>query len=473
MEAIAGDYIGVPGNDIDVTAQIINRNNSTTKLNKITFFDYTDSIISLNLKPNELISIKAKKHLLSQTSYSNPYWLAEKHEPGRYIVKNPLLIGMPENDPAEKIVFDLDIQGLNLKIERGVVYKYTDPVKGELYRPFEIIPPATVNASEKVLVFIDTIPKTIHFTVKANTGSVNGTLIVKTSNGWNIEIKKPYFKLENKGDVAVIEATLNTSRIGVEGKLQASLNIENQIYSMSITRIEYDHIPYQFILTDAETKMVSMHLKKAGANIGYIPGAGDDIPACLKQIGYNVSFLTDDLLANENLSKYDAIVSGVRAYNINDKLQVHYPRLMEYVNNGGNLIVQYNTNNRIGPVIAKIGPYPFTISRDRVTDENAEVRMLKPNHPALTFPNMINSSDFDYWIQERGIYFAGDLDTNYETILSMNDPNEKAAEGSLIIAKYGKGNFVYTGLVFFRELPAGIPGAYRLFVNLLSLPANK
>ena len=202
-------------------------------------------------------------------------------------------------------------------------------------------------------------------------------------------------------------------------------------------------------------------------------GKGDEVAACLKQIGYNITILSDDLLSNDDLSKYDAIITGVRAYNTMDRLQAHYARLMDYVKQGGNLIVQYNTNNRIGPVLAKMGPYPFTISRDRVTDEKAEVRIVNTTHPAVTFPNKISAADFEGWIQERGIYFAGERDKNYETVLSMNDPTEKANEGSLIISKYGKGNFVYTGLVFFRELPAGVPGAYRLFVNLISLPKNK
>ncbi len=472
MEATAGNYAGIPGNAVDIMVQIVNRNKVDVKLNKITFFEKTDTVTSRSLKQNEFVSFKHKETLPLQIAYSNPYWLNEKHGPARYIVKNQLWIGNPENDPAEKIIFDLDIQGLNLKVARGLEYKFTDPVKGEIYRPFEILPPATVNVSDKVFVFTDTIPKTIQFSVKANTDSISGTLIAMTTEGWKVEIEKPEFKLNTKGDVAVIEATVRSGKNNVEGKLQPSLKIDSHIYSKSIARIEYDHVPYQFILSDAEAKLVPVNLTKTGINIGYIPGAGDEIPSCLKQIGYHVTVLTDELLASENLSKYDAIVSGIRAYNTNDKLQLYYSKLMEYVSSGGNLVVQYNTNSRIGPVIAKIGPYPFTISRDRVTDEKAEVRMIKPNHAALTFPNTINNSDFDNWVQERGIYFANELDNHYETILSMNDPNEKASDGSLIIAKYGKGNFVYTGLVFFRELPAGNSGAYRLFVNLLSLPRN-
>jgi len=213
-------------------------------------------------------------------------------------------------------------------------------------------------------------------------------------------------------------------------------------------------------------------LRKQEFKLAIFPGAGDDVPACLKQIGYEVTILDDALLTNENLSKYDAIVTGIRAYNTNDRLQMHYTKLMDYVKNGGNLIVQYNTNNRIGPVKANIGPYPFTISRDRVTDEKADVQFNNEKHSVLNFPNKITQKDFDGWIQERGIYFATEIDKQYETIFSIKDPNEKASDGSLIVGNYGKGNFVYTGLVFFRELPAGIPGAYRLFANLLSIPKN-
>jgi len=183
--------------------------------------------------------------------------------------------------------------------------------------------------------------------------------------------------------------------------------------------------------------------------------------------------LPDEILATAELSQFDAIITGVRAYNTNEKLQLYYKKLMAYVKNGGNLIVQYNTNNRISSVPQNIGPYPFTITRERVTDENAAVTFTQANHPAFNFPNKITNADFDNWVQERGIYFATDSAKNYQQILSMKDPNEKPNEGSLLLAPFGKGNFVYTGLAFFRQLPAGIPGAYRLFANLISLPPNE
>ncbi len=471
LEANTTDYSATPGSDVSITAQIIARNNVEVLLDNISFPGF-DTTTSLKLKTEEFYSFK---HVSTLTAIepNNPYWLKDKHGIGLYVVPSLALRGTPENISNTTVVFNLTILGLKLKLEKPLVYKTTDPVKGEIYRPFEILPPATVNLSEKSVVFTDEKPKTIQLTVKADKANVSGTIKLTTSEGWTATIANPNFTLTEKGAETIIEASITKGKTAVDGIITASLLIDGVEYKKAIKRIDYDHIPNQFILTDAEARLVNVDLKKGGLNIGYIPGAGDDVATALKQAGYNVTILTDDLLTNADLSKYNAIVSGVRAYNTNDRLQVHYTKLMDYVKNGGNLIVQYNTNNRIGPLVAKIGPYPFTISRDRVTDETAEVKFTNPTHPALNLPNKITSKDFDGWVQERGIYFATETDKNYETILSIQDPKEKASDGSLIISKYGKGNFVYTGLVFFRELPAGVPGSYRLFANLLALPTNK
>lgn len=471
-EAAATEYSATPGAMVEITAQLVNRNISDLKWTKISFFGQSDTVLTLQPKQNELISLKHREQLSAEASFSNPYWLNENHVIGRYTVNNRLLIGKAENDAAVQVIFGLELNGFEFSVARPLIYKSTDPVKGELYRPFEILPPATVNLSEKLFVFGDNQPKKIQLRIKANAANVEGSIEAKVPEGWNITLENKAFKIEKKGEEILIGATLIPSKENKEGKLEISLKIGNKNYSSSIRRIDYDHIPSQFILSTCEAKLIHVELKLAALKIAYIPGAGDEVFECLKQIGYDITLLNDELLATENLSKYNAIITGVRAYNTNEKLQNYYQQLMEYINQGGNLIVQYNTNNRIGPLLAKIGPYPFTISRDRVTAENAEVRFLKPNHSALNYPNKITAADFENWIQERGIYFATEADKNYEAIFSMNDANEKASEGSLIVAKYGKGNFVYTGLDFFRELPAGITGAYRLLINLISLPAQ-
>lgn len=471
FETTATEAIVIPGQNITYNMQFVLRNKADVKLDVVAY-TYQDSAVSLTLKQNEFYSFKHTEALPTTISYSNPYWLNEKHEAGTYTILNKSLIGKPENSAPLKNTFAITINGLKLNIIRPVVYKSTDPVKGEVYKPLEILPPATVNIPEKVFVFTDTKPKNIQLTVKVNTANISGKLELAGNKDWNIVIKNPEFKLTNKGDEALIEATITAKANAAASNLKASVTIDGKAYTKNIKRIEYDHIPYQFMLSDAEAGLVYIDLKKTNTNIAYIPGAGDDVAACLKQVGYNVTTLTDEQLSNADLSSFQAIVTGVRAYNTNERLQVHYQKLMDYVKNGGNLIVQYNTNSRVGPLQAKIGPYPFNISRDRVTNEKAEVTFVNDKHSVLHTPNIITSNDFEGWIQERGIYFASDIDKQYETILSMNDPGEKANEGSLIIGKYGKGNFVYTGLVFFRELPAGIPGAYRLFANLISLPQN-
>lgn len=473
LEATATAYSDIPGNEVGINVQLINKNKSAVTLNKLSFFGRTDSNTALSLQPDVFYSFNHKEPLPANAGFSTPYWLREKHEIGAYVVNNPLLIGKPENDPAPVVRFDITLAGLPLTINRGLVYKATDPVKGEVYRPFEVLPPATVNFAEKVVVFSDATPKPFSVLIKANAGNVSGTLKINTPQGWNVQLNKTDFTLPNKGDELLLTGTVTRAANSINGKMTATISIAGKDYSKSISRIEYDHIPYQFMLSDAEASLVNIDLVKSGTNIGYIPGAGDEVAACLKQVGYQVTMLTDELLTGTDLSKFNAIITGVRAYNVNEHLQAHYNRLMDYVKNGGNLVVQYNTNSRVGPITAKIGPYPFSVSRDRVTDETAPMNITNPNHAVLNYPNKITARDFDGWIQERGIYFATDLDKQYETVFAINDKNEKPSNGSLIIAKYGKGNFVYTGLVFFRQLPAANPGAYRLFVNLLSIPANK
>ncbi|MCC6600458.1 MAG: LmbE family protein, partial [Crocinitomicaceae bacterium] len=309
--------------------------------------------------------------------------------------------------------------------------------------------------------------------IKANKAGIKGKLHADVSGGWKIALENTDFQMAEKGEEVVIPITITPGTNTQEGHINVYLDIDGMLYNKSMSQIEYDHIPFQFILSDASAGLVNIDLKKIGTEIGYIPGAGDGVAECLRQIGYTVTELTEEKLSAEDLSAYSAIVAGIRAYNTNDRLSLHYKKLMEYINKGGNYIVQYNTNSRLGPMKSRIGPYPFTISRERVTDEQAKVRWNNGQHPILNFPNRITTADFEGWVQERGVYYASEIDPHYESILLMNDPGEKETNGSLIVSRYGKGNFVYTGLSFFRELPAGVPGAYRLFVNLLSIPKSE
>jgi hypothetical protein len=260
-----------------------------------------------------------------------------------------------------------------------------------------------------------------------------------------------------------------------EPSVAVEVNINNQpeSYNGDLHSIQYEHIPYIHYYATDKIHVINEEVKTVGKRIGYIPGAGDKLPQSLQQMGYEVKMLSPNDITTSNLKQFDAVITGVRAYNINEWLNEKYGVLMNYIKNGGNLIVQYNTNNQIGTVKANIGPYNFTISRTRVTEEISPVHILLPNNPALNYPNKITSADFNNWIQERSTYHAEQFDKHYQAPLGMHDVNEPESNGGLIIAKYGKGNFVYAGIVFFRELPAGVDGAYRLMANLIALPKGQ
>lgn len=473
LECNAKEYMAIPGDEIQINSQIVVRNKTNVKLKSIHVSNSIDTLLDLNLKQNEFYSFKHIKKVSPSQAYSTPYWLTHKHSLGMYTVNDRTLIGQAENKAAFQINYVLSIQDLELSVSRDVVFKQTDPVKGEVYRPVEVLPPVTITIPEKVYIFTNGQTRTIQISVKANKNNIQGTLNLSVKNDFEVKVNDREIQLANKGDEKQIDIEITPGRKSKSGLLELSIQIGNETFNKSIKRIEYDHIPYQFTLEEAEINLQHIDLKLADSTIAYIPGAGDNVAECLKQIGYRVNIVTVDQLAKENLKGFSAIVVGIRAFNTHTELSVHHSKLMEYVKNGGNLIVQYNTNSRVGPLQTNIGPYPFTISRNRVTEEDAKVNFVHAKHSVLNYPHQISKSDFEDWIQERGIYFAEELDKNYETILSMADKGEKAHEGSLIVAKYGMGNFVYTGLSFFRELPAGVSGSYRLFVNLLSLPKNK
>jgi hypothetical protein len=273
-------------------------------------------------------------------------------------------------------------------------------------------------------------------------------------------------QLENFDYVLAAKEKSDTVLLGV------SLSNGNRV-NTTTTLIRYDHIPPITYFKPAAVYTRNFPVRIAGKEIGYIPGAGDKIPEGLKQLGYSITVLNENLLASLPLQQFDAIITGVRAHNTQDWLNKYYEKIMTYVEQGGNYVVQYNTSNQIGPVKAKIGPYPFAITRNRITDQEAAVNFLEPSHPVFNFPNRISQQDFVGWIQERSIYHGLDTTGKLQALLSMADPDEKPDTGSLLVARYGKGWFTYTGLSFFRQIPAGVPGAYRLLANLLALGNNE
>lgn len=423
----------------------------------------TDRTFSL-LPVNE---IKVFSDTLNISEITQPYWLMEPHEIGQYVIAQQTYLQSPAGPEAKYIDYKIKLNGVELDFSAPVVYKYADQVRGEVYEPLIITPPVTANLDNNIILFPTDKPKEIRVRLKAFKDSVGGSLILNVPDGWKVTPEKQPFEIAKAGQEIIFVFTVNHGNDAISGILRATITIGNETYHKGINKIDYGHIPSITYFTEASAKLVKLNLQTtAKKNIGYIAGAGDLIPEMLEQIGYTVSILNEENISNTDLSAYSAIITGIRAYNTNDFLKAAQPLLLKYVENGGVLLVQYNVSRPL--LVNNIGPYPFAISRNRVTEENATIKFLQPQNKALNYPNKITSKDFEGWIQERGLYFVTDVDKRYNQPLQMKDTDEDPSAGSLIIADYGKGKFVYTGLSFFRELPAGVTGAYRLFVNLIS-----
>ena len=409
-------------------------------------------------------------------SVTQPYWLENKIETGYYTVKDQQKIGQAEVDAGYVASITVNIEGQDFIYDKKIKFKFTDPVRGELYEPFVVLPPVLVSVDEK-----NKISKgNNNFEGVLNlTGKKKGFQTSLNGVGRELadEVKVSYspdkVEFSDKNKIIPVNYSIQANKDNDYSFAVDANNGRKDVYFLGLNEIKYDHVPYINYFTPATVNNKKLDLKTEGKKVGFIVGAGDKVPAALEQMGYEVTLLTDKELSKNGLDKFDAIITGVRAYNTNDWMNKHYDKLMKYVNEGGNLIVQYNTSNQIGPVRAKIAPYNFNITRTRVTDENAAVNFLKPEHPVFNYPNKITQDDFKGWIQERSIYHASDTSGKFEKLIGMSDPGEKSDDGSLLVAKYGKGWFTYTGLVFFRELPAGIPGAYRLLANIIALNRKK
>ncbi len=464
IEASAISSTSVPNSEIVINFELINRSSFPIELISIQP-NTTSSKIYKGLSLNENIKQTFKETIvLENVNYTAPYWLKEKPSLGMYNVKNQTLIGLPETPRAVTVTFNLVLNYTPITFTKNVVRRYAESDKGEIYAPFEIVPRVTTKLMDKVLLFSDTIAKQVWVEVKAGTNFVTGEVSLEAPEGWQVSPSKIPFSIAQKNDKEKVAFLVSPSKNESEGMLKAIAISKEKKYTKELIEINYNHIPKQTVLKNAEAKVVRLEIKKKGTNIGYIKGAGDEIPESLRQIGYNVFLLQPEEINLENLQKFDAVVLGIRAYNVVDKLKFKQKHLVAYVKEGGNLVVQYNTSRGVDVQ----APYPLKISRDRVTDEASEVTILAPNHPILNEPNVITENDFKGWVQERGLYFPNVWSDQYTPLLAMKDKGETLKLGSLLVAKYGKGNYIYTGLSFFRELPAGVSGAYKLFANLLS-----
>lgn len=472
-EAFSSSAEVVPGSPMKCNLQVINRSNTPVRLQKVAINGQEDESVKKDLVNNAFLSVEKEVTVPAQTPISQPYWLQDPHPQGMYSIRNEALTGNPENIPSLTTTFYLEFgtgKGTQtIAVTRPFIYKFTDPVKGEVFRPLVIAPPVVAQLDNQVYIYTQAAPQTVPVKIRAMKEKVSGTVKLQLPAGFKADQASVPFNLNRKGDETEVNFTVTPLKVNgqnITDTMTVLMDVNGTAYTNSITTIEYDHIPAINIFPQASARLVTVNLKYNGRRLGYIPGAGDKVAESLRQVGYSVTLLSEKDIMNGSLKDYDAIITGVRAYNTQDRLRYWQPRLLEYVKNGGTLVVQYNTNG--GLVTDQLGPYPFKLSRNRVTNENAPVKFLRPQDKLFTYPNAISEKDFEGWVQERGLYFPSDLGSEYQQPFAMNDPGEKPMDGSTIVAAYGQGRYIYTGLSFFRQLPAGVPGAYRLFVNMLS-----
>ena len=465
LEAVANKESINPMGAYTLKVEAINRGANKITLSKIT----TASGLILSSKEIVLLSNEKENLELEVTSQnkvpSTAYWLKSKGSLGMYSAPKDL-IGLPQTPAAEQIVFTLEIDNTALQILKDVVYKFNDPVDGEVYRPFNVLPKVSASIAEKVLVFANENSQKVAVHVRAGKDNLEGTLQLNAPKGWVVSSPQ-LFTLERQGETSTLWFTVTPPKNQSQGYLRPLIQIGDTYYDKELINIDYNHIPYQSVLLPSKAKVVRINIEKKGQHIGYIQGAGDGVGQSLEQIGYSVTNLDVTEISAQSLKKYDAVVVGIRAYNTIAALAFAQKELNKYVQAGGTMVVQYNTSHRL--VTKQIAPYALSLSRDRVTDEFAPVTILDPNHPVLNSPNKITQVDFKGWVQERGLYFPNKWAEEFTPILAMNDKGAPQTKGSLLVARYGKGHYVYTGLSFFRELPAGVAGAYRLFANIISI----
>lgn len=468
VEAIAKEERAVGGEELMVRTEIINRSDIPMLLKSVRF-DKTDKESTINkplLKGQEHIETWKIK-IPETTALTQPYWLRTKPGLGMFLVNDQHQIGLPITPPALTLSYDVEIMGERFQFKDHVQYKRVDPVRGELYSEFVASPPITVNILDNVYVYGDEKPKQVKVRVKSFKPNTQGLVRLKLPSGWKAEPQEIPINIDQTEGEQVVGFTVYPPSEQSEGEIEAIAVVNSHPYNRGLSTITYDHIPLINDFPEAKAKAVKIDLARNDEKIGYIMGAGDDVPESLQRIGYDVSLLETKDITSENLGQYDVIILGVRSFNTNQEIKFYRKYLMDFVESGGNLIVQYNVDRLLKTT--ELGPYPFTLSRDRITEEDAAVHFLDSAALVLNKPNKITVADFDGWVQERGLYFPTEWDEHYEAVISSHDTGEKPLEGGILIAKYGKGNYVYTPLSWFRELPAGVPGAYRIFVNLISL----
>ncbi|MBS7786684.1 PIG-L family deacetylase [Flavobacterium sp. CYK-55] len=477
LEAVTSVNDATPGSKIKIKLEAINRSNLNINWPSFTLLPTTNIDAQTLLRPvqSETFTLKNNKDITEEVdfiipekiTYTQPYWLENEGNVGMYRVDDQKKIGLPDVIREVKVIFNLDFSGVSIPFERTAVYKYNDDVKGEVYQPFDIVPEISTTITNKVLLFNKHRAQEIEVKVKAGREKVNGQLMLQLPPEWKITPTNFNFDLDQKGaeQTFIFEVTPPKNPIEITAQVIALVN--NKPFNQERINISYPHIAQQQVLKNSQARLIKLDIKTGDEKIAYIMGAGDEVPKYLKQMGYEVSIVNPEDITAEKLASFDVVMTGIRAYNTIQALALKQSILLDFVKQGHTMIVQYNTLDDL--VTPNMSPYPLKISRDRVTEENAEVTFLDPENPILNKPNKITTKDFTGWKQEQGLYYPNQWDTTFKSIISAHDQGETPKNGAILVAPVGKGHYIYTGLSFFRELPEGVSGAYRLLANMISL----
>ncbi len=430
--------------------------------------------LSYNMPVTQAINVTVP----ADAAYSQPFWLRKPHIGDAYDIDELELIGRADRVPVSQAVFDMSVGPARISLTRPVQYRYVDRVLGEMTRPLAMGPAVSVNLPQPVVVFTHPGTRQIAVQLTANVRLAAGDVRITADPGWKVVPASKPFQIAESGEQQELTFSVTRDMIGPEtngpAHFQVTASVGGKEIAAGMQVIAYPHIPPQTVFPPSAGLFRMAPLTVLSKRVGYVMGAGDEVPDALKQMGCEVRLLSEEDLSRGDLSGFDAIVTGVRAYNVRADLRANQHRLLDYVRNGGRLIVQYNVaedprfTGRAANDLEHMGPYPFKIGRDRVTVEEAPVAFPHPDSRLLQAPNHISPADFEGWIQERGLYFASEWDPHYETVLESHDPTEKPLPGGMLYTRYGKGSYIFTAYAWFRQLPAGVPGAYRLFANLLS-----
>jgi len=476
LDAAAKPTTISPGETLPVTLTMLNRSGgrAALRVKAVTLLGGQKADVRAQaLKPHVPVTSDVPLTVSAKTTPTTPLWLQSAPKTTMYDLADPATIGDADGPPPLSVVIDLTVAGKPLRVMRPVLHRWVDPVRGELTRHVEVVAPVTVTADKPVLAAPrGAAGQTIKLTLTANGAARRGTVKWTAPAGWRVTPNETALNLE-AGQRKVVAITVAASSTAVAGTFGGTLNVWKSSAQPLLERviIDHPHVPVRSVQRPLATKLVPLTSKvKRGRRLAYIQGSGDVVGASLEQLGYVVDILTAKELASADLKRYHAVIFGVRAFNVHPELHDQHPRWMSYVKAGGTVIAQYNTQNWFHKVKGPVGPWPFQIARGRVTDEFAAVDVANKGagpHPLVLKPHRLTGDDWSGWVQERGLYFADTWDKRYETPLAMNDPGEKPLKGSVLLARHGKGVFIYTGLSFFRQLPAGVAGAYRLLANMI------